>query len=89
MKNLVAELRAKRGWSQTGFAEMLGVSRQSIHAIETEKYEASLSLAFKIARLFDARIEDVFLPNGKATERKVIEENAAEEAGINLPTHLL
>ena len=60
MKNALKELRAKRGWSQGDLADALGVSRQSVNAIETGKYDPSLPLAFRIARLFGKRIEDVF-----------------------------
>ena len=60
MKSRLRILRAEREWTQAELAERLGVSRQTINAIETEKYEPSLSLAFKIARLFKLRIEDVF-----------------------------
>jgi putative transcriptional regulator len=60
VKNLLRALRAERGWSQRDLAEALGVSRQSVNAIETGKYDPSLPLAFKIARLFGKRIEDVF-----------------------------
>lgn len=60
MKNQVRALRAARGWSQTVLAERLGVSRQTVHAIEAEKYDPSLPLAFRIARLFDLPIEEVF-----------------------------
>ena len=56
------ERRAERGWSQGDLAQKLGVSRQTINAIETEKYDPSLELAFRIARLFKVRIEDVFKP---------------------------
>jgi putative transcriptional regulator len=63
MKNRVRELRAERGWSQADVGEQLGVSRQTINAIETGKYDPSLPLAFKIAQLFARRIEDVFLPD--------------------------
>lgn len=62
MKNQLRALRAERGWSQAALAEALGVSRQTVNAIETEKYDPSLPLAFTIARLFDARIEDLFSP---------------------------
>ena len=64
MKSRLKELRAERGWSQGELAERLGVSRQTINAIETEKYDPSLPLAFKIARVFACHIEDVFEPNG-------------------------
>jgi len=60
MRNDLRERRAQRGWSQGDLAEKLGVSRQTINAIETEKYSPSLELAFRIARLFKARIEEVF-----------------------------
>lgn len=60
MKNHLRELRAEKGWSQGDLAEALGVSRQTINAIETEKYDPSLPLAFKIARLFKRPVERVF-----------------------------
>ena len=67
MKNRLKVLRAERDWSQGDLAERLEVSRQSVNAIETGKYDPSLPLAFKIARLFDARIEEIFddEPGGK------------------------
>jgi putative transcriptional regulator len=60
VKNLLRELRAAKEWSQGDLAEQLGVSRQTINAIETEKYDPSLPLAFKIARLFKQPIEEIF-----------------------------
>jgi putative transcriptional regulator len=60
VKNRLRVLRAERGWSQADLAERLAVSRQSVNAIETGKYDPSLPLAFKIARLFDLTIEGVF-----------------------------
>ncbi len=60
MTNRLRELRAVRGWSQGDLAEKLGVSRQSVNALETGKYDPSLPLAFRIARLFEAPIEDIF-----------------------------
>lgn len=60
MKNRLRALRAERGWSQAELAERLEVSRQAINAIETEKHDPSLPLAFRIARLFDMAIEDIF-----------------------------
>ncbi len=60
MKNRLRELRLAREWSQSELGQRLAVSRQTINAIETEKYDPSLPLAFKIAKLFDARIEDIF-----------------------------
>jgi len=62
MDNRLRELRETRGWSQGELAEQLEVSRQTINALETGKYDPSLPLAFRIARLFDARIEDIFFP---------------------------
>ena len=60
MKNRVRELRTQKAWSQGELAEKLSVSRQTINAIETQKYDPSLPLAFKIARLFKAPIEEIF-----------------------------
>jgi len=60
VRNEVRALRAARGWSQGDLAAELGVSRQSVNAIETGKYDPSLPLAFKIARLFGQPIEGVF-----------------------------
>lgn len=60
MRNLLRVLRAERGWSQADLAERLEVSRQSINAIETGKYDPSLPLAFKIAAIFQLRIEEIF-----------------------------
>ncbi|HEY0084483.1 MAG TPA: helix-turn-helix transcriptional regulator, partial [Allosphingosinicella sp.] len=57
MKNRLRELRAERGWSQQHLGELLEVSRQSINAIEAERYDPSLPLAFKIAELFGLTIE--------------------------------
>jgi putative transcriptional regulator len=64
VKNLLRELRAERGWSQGELADRLAVSRQTVNAIETGKYDPSLPLAFKIARLFEKPIERIFL-NGQ------------------------
>lgn len=60
MKNQVRELRTVKAWSQGELADKLAVSRQTINAIETEKYDPSLPLAFKIARLFKRPIEEIF-----------------------------
>jgi len=60
MKNRLRVLRAERQWSQAELGERLDVSRQAVNAIETGKYDPSLPLAFKIARLFDMRIEEIF-----------------------------
>jgi len=60
VKNRLKVLRAERDWSQADLADRLGVSRQSVNAIETGKYDPSLPLAFKIARLFELPIEAIF-----------------------------
>jgi putative transcriptional regulator len=60
MKNRLKVLRAERDWSQSDLADALEVSRQTINALETGKYDPSLPLAFKIARLFALKIEDIF-----------------------------
>lgn len=60
MKNSVRELRGEQGWSQAELGERLDVSRQTVNAIETGKYDPSLPLAFKIARLFGQPIETIF-----------------------------
>jgi putative transcriptional regulator len=62
VKNRVRVLRTEREWSQADLADKLEVSRQTINAIETSKYDPSLPLAFKIARLFGQPIEDIFTP---------------------------
>ncbi|MGN7930819.1 helix-turn-helix transcriptional regulator [Sphingopyxis sp. MSC1_008] len=64
MKNRLKVLRAERDWSQGDLAERLQVSRQSVNAIETGKYDPSLPLAFRIADLFGLPIEDIFLREG-------------------------
>ena len=61
MKNRLKVLRAERDWNQQHLAERLGVSRQTVNAIETGKYDPSLPLAFRIAELFDLPIEAIFL----------------------------
>ena len=60
MKNLLRELRAERSWSQGDLAVKLAVSRQTVNAIETGKYDPSLPLALKIARVFEKRVEEIF-----------------------------
>lgn len=60
MKNRLKVLRAERDWTQADLANALEVSRQTVNAIETDKYDPSLPLAFKIARLFEMPIEDIF-----------------------------
>jgi len=61
MKNTLKVLRAERDWTQADLARELDVSRESINAIETGRYDPSLSLAFEIAQLFGKRIEEIFL----------------------------
>ena len=60
MRNKLRVLRAERGWSQADLAQHLQVARQSVNAIETGKFDPSLPLAFRIARLFGQRVEDIF-----------------------------
>ena len=66
MRNRLRELRAERDWTQADLAERLQVSRQTVNAIEKEKFDPSLPVAFRIARLFELRIEDVFDDTGAA-----------------------
>lgn len=61
MNNHLRELRERMGWSQASLAEQLAVSRQTINALETGKYDPSLPLAFRIAKLFDEPIETIFI----------------------------
>lgn len=70
MKNTLHILRAESGWSQSELAERLDVSRQTVNALERGKYDPSLPLAFKIARLFGRRIEDVFVPDEDGAETR-------------------
>ena len=63
MKNRLRVLRAERRWTQEELARQLNVSRQTVNAIETERYDPSLPLAFEIARVFECRIEEAFTPN--------------------------
>ncbi len=64
MKNKLKVLRAERDWSQADLAERLDVSRQTVNAIETGKYDPSLPLAFKIAEVFEKTIEEIFVYEG-------------------------
>jgi putative transcriptional regulator len=66
VKNRLRVLRAEQSWSQGDLAERLGVSRQTVNAIETGKYDPSLPLAFRMARLFGMRIEEIFKENDHA-----------------------
>lgn len=70
MKNQLKALRAARNWTQSDLAELLEVSRQTVNAVETEKYEPSLTLAFKIAALFEMRIEEIFESPSAAIKTK-------------------
>lgn len=63
MNNKVRELRAASGWSQAQLADLLKVSRQTVNAIETGRYDPSLPLAFALARLFSTTIEQIFTPD--------------------------
>ena len=74
MKNRLKELRAKRGWSQAELAGHLDVARQSVNAIETGKYDPSLPLAFKIARLFGLSIEAIFEDDKAGNGSSVLKE---------------
>jgi putative transcriptional regulator len=69
LKNKLRVLRAERNWSQGELSQLLGVSRQAVNAIETEKHDPSLELAFKIAQLFQMPIEQIFAP--EATESQI------------------
>lgn len=64
MRNKLRVLRAERDWTQSHLAHALGVSRQTVNAIETGKYDPSLPLAFKIAQVFEMPIESIFSENG-------------------------
>ena len=67
MQNRIKLLRTEEGWSQASLAEHLGVSRQSVNAVETGKFDPSLPLAFAIAKLFGKTIEEIFIPEGDET----------------------
>lgn len=63
MRNRVASLREDRNWSQAELARQLGVSRQTVNAVENDRHDPSLNLAFKMSRVFGFPIEDLFLPD--------------------------
>ena len=69
MKNRLKVLRAERNWSQADLAQRLDVSRQTVNAVETGKYDPSLPLAFKIARLFAAPVEQIFEDGAESPDR--------------------
>ena len=61
MRNRITELRSERAWTQADVARLMGVSRQTVNAIETGKFDPSLPVAFRLARLFDLAIEEIFI----------------------------
>lgn len=69
MNNRLKVLRAERDWTQARLAKELEVSRQTVNAIETGKYDPGLPLAFRIAATFGQRIEEIFRPDGKPKQR--------------------
>jgi len=81
MKNRLKVLRAERDWSQAHLAERLEVSRQSVNAIETGKFDPSLPLAFKLARLFGLRIEEIFQDEGQGTKGPGPRDQTSQRAG--------
>jgi putative transcriptional regulator len=81
VKNRLRVLRAERDWSQAQLAERLSVSRQTVNAIENERYDPSLPLAFAIARLFALRIEDVFTPDAEPVEESTLASDCREAPG--------
>jgi putative transcriptional regulator len=87
LRNRIKVLRAENDWSQARLAEELGVSRQTVNAIETGKYDPSLPLAFDLARVFRQKIEDIFTPDHAAPERDKREKRLASDAssGSQLP----
>lgn len=71
MENCLRLLRAERNWSQQDLADRLQVSRQSVNAIETGKYDPSLPLAFRIAELFNRQIEEIFVSPARSSSRAI------------------
>lgn len=71
MENRLRVMRAERNWSQQDLAERLEVSRQSVNAIETGKYDPSLPLAFRIAELFEASIEEIFVSPSRRSSKAI------------------
>jgi putative transcriptional regulator len=78
MNNSLRVLRAERRWSQAELAERLSVSRQTINAIETGKYDPSLPLAFALARVFGRSIEEIFTPDGESKDLTAAESHRSE-----------
>ncbi len=68
MRNVLRQLREAKGWSQGALAVRLGVSRQTINAVETDKYDPSLPLALRLAKLFDVSAQDIFLDDWQAED---------------------
>ena len=83
MRNRLREMRAARRWSQADLADRLDVSRQTVNAIETSRYDPSLPLAFKIARVFEEPIESLFFPDDDGGRRPA----AASWTGTGAPRH--
>jgi len=77
VKNRIRVLRAENAWSQARLADELGVSRQTVNAIETGKYDPSLPLAFDLARVFGKRIEEIFVAGTDVPERAKREKRLA------------
>ena len=71
MENRLRMLRAERGWSQQDLAERIEVSRQSVNAIETGRYDPSLPLAFRLAELFDRPIEEIFVSPSRRSSKAI------------------
>ena len=78
MKNRLRVLRAERNWSQSALASRLGVSRQTVNAIERGKYDPSLPLAFKIAKVFGQQIEEMFRPDADQPSKLSAEPSPAQ-----------
>ena len=88
MKNRLKVLRAERDWSQADLAERLSVSRQTINAIETEKYDPGLPLALKIGRLFDQCVEKIFLdPESKHRNTETRSDDLQDKSPDSLGRH--
>lgn len=82
MTNSLKALREARGWTQGGLADRLDVSRQTVNALETGRYDPSLPLAFRIARLFGLPIEAIFFPDEPADHPSVVVKPPAERDSV-------
>ena len=80
MKNRLREMRAVRRWSQADLADRLDVSRQTVNAIETGRYDPSLPLAFKLAEVFDEPIESLFIPGSRVADPPEITPTGTQSA---------